>query len=89
MENKTKDSQIHATGGSVKKLLNTPTQCCPHTRAHSHYTIMLCTHLDGGTQGKTVRYAQAQTISHTHTWNTQTGTCTQTNTMAQRLLLKI
>lgn len=70
MENKTKDSQIHATGGSVKKLLNTPTQCRPHTHTRSHYTIMLCTHLDGGTQRKTVRYAHAQTISHAHTLGT-------------------
>lgn len=35
MENKTKDSQIHATGGSVKKLLHTPTQCRPHTHTHT------------------------------------------------------
>lgn len=36
MENKTKDSQIHATGGPVKKLQRTPTQCRPHTRTHNN-----------------------------------------------------
>lgn len=38
MENKKKDSQIHATGGSVKKLLNTPTQCHPPTQTQQQHT---------------------------------------------------
>ena len=59
MENKTKDVQIHATGGSVKKLLHTPTQCRPHTCTHNNAHIQIvpykethtytnkCTHILG------------------------------------------
>lgn len=67
MENKTKDSQIHATGGSVKKLLNTHTHSATHppTHAHTHArthtnSTLICTH--------TLRWWHTKSDSWVHTY---------------------
>lgn len=58
MENKTKDSQIHATGGSVKKLQHTPTQCRPHAHTQLHINV--------NAQIQMVAHKERQLDTHIH-----------------------
>lgn len=74
---------LEALSKSYSTLLHSAAHTHMHTQLHINVyaLIQMVAHKD--------RYTYTQTKRQARTWNTQTSTCTLTNTMAQRLLLKI